>query len=626
MGYKLGKTNLLTAIVLLFTLIFTSELAFSEALELSPTLDTFVNSRNSTRSYNSNKYIRVRDSRRSQRLGLMEFDLSDIAQGSTIEKAELWLYVAYKRGSGILTVSEIVGDWDESVNWKNKPDASGLAEDSANVNRRGIYYKFDLTNLAQDWIDGVVENNGIQLGLEDSAYIIINSDNNSTKSPKLKITYKEPVRRPEFRPEPLPEQETTPTPQDDPGGPGVVIANTGVSDAPLIPVDRRVVIVAQDGTGDYRRISDAVDRSRPGDTIQVKDGIYEERVNIHVSGTKDLPITLINYPDHSPVIDPGGGQYPTECCPPEGTPRVEINAEWIILQGFEIRYGWEGIKIYKDHNTIRENWIHHNSFAGVLVVSASDVFIGNNTINNNGTDEDSCISPFSGERNPKNCHGIYFSNYFCDGMNNNTIRANAIRNHGGRGVQWNSECDSRGVIRNTLVENNMLENNSWGMVMFFNTEDSTIINNTVVIEDYPSTNDSNHTFVGIYGSRNNIFMNNIFHSSRDDVFPLFILDEESKQNSFDYNLWSENKGEWYWGGDWRGDFNNHSKVSGWDRNAVMGSGPGFMDPSRGNYHISSSSKARNNGSNSYCAQADIDNEARNANSEDKCDIGADERF
>lgn len=623
MGTKSSVYRLTSGIFFFFIFMLTSTLAFSEVVELSTSQDTYINNRKSNKSYSSDKYIRVRDSRRNQRQGLIKFDLPNIAEGSVIEKAELWLYVAYKRGSGILTVSEILEGWDESVNWNSRPEASGLPEDSANVTRSGIYYKFDLTNLSQAWIDGVTQNNGIHIQLEDSAYIIINSENNSANRPKLMITYSEPEEEPvaetdtDTDPEPINTIQPHPNP--------VPLADAGVSDAPLRPVDKRIVIVSKDGTGDYRTISDAINQSKPGDTIQVKDGIYEERVAIYTDGTKELPIALLNFPGHSPVIDPGGGEYPSDCCPEGGTQRVEIHAKWIIVQGFEIRYGWEGIKIYDDHITIRGNWIHHNSFAGILVVSASDVFIDNNTIESNGTEQGSCS--INGNRSPKQCHGIYFSEYFCDGMSDNTVRGNAISNHGGRAIQWNAEhCGSNSVIRNTLVENNIMENNSWGMVLYYNTQASLIINNTIVIEDYPETNDTNHTFVGIYGSKNNIFMNNIFYSSRNDVSPLFILDPESRQNFFDYNLWKENNGGWYWGGDWKVGFQNYPNVSGWGSNAVMNSNPGFVDLNGGNYHLTSASKARNNGTNSYCAQTDIDNEPRNASPEDICDIGADERF
>ena len=103
--------------------------------------------------------------------------------------------------------------------------------------------------------------------------------------------------------------------------------------------NKRIFIVSKDGSGDYTTIQAAMDNSEPGDTIQVKDGVYKEGVSITKSGTSSQPITLMNYPGHSPVIDPGGGSYPNECCPSSGfPPRVEFRAEWVILEGFEIRY------------------------------------------------------------------------------------------------------------------------------------------------------------------------------------------------------------------------------------------------------------------------------------------------
>src|SRR3990167_1760227 len=59
-------------------------------------------------------------------------------------------------------------------------------------------------------------------------------------------------------------------------------------------------IVAKDGSGDYTTIQAAVDNSKPGDTIQVKDGVYNEGVSFRTSGTSTRPITLMNYPGHRP--------------------------------------------------------------------------------------------------------------------------------------------------------------------------------------------------------------------------------------------------------------------------------------------------------------------------------------
>ena len=182
----------------------------------------------------------------------------------------------------------------------------------------------------------------------------------------------------------------------------------------------------------------------------------------------------------------------------------------------------------------------------------------------------------------------------------------------------------KAFIRGTLVENNILENNSWGMVMFYNTEDSLIVNNTFVIEDYPSTNDVDHTFVGVYGSVNNIFMNNIFQSSRDDVMGVVVIDSESKQNTYDHNLWNVKNEWWVWGGNWRNDFQSYQNVSGWDSNGLVDADPGFIDLSGGDYRIRSDSQAKDGGQSQYCASRDIDNETRAKDA--VCDIGADEHF
>jgi len=777
MRYNFQAAKLILGFFLFCIFMFTSTLAFSEVIELSPSLDTFVSSKRVRSNYESNKYVVLSESKRTDRYGLIKFGIDEIPQGSNIQSAKLLVFVTSRRNyNNILTVSEALEDWNESTTWSNRPDISSLSEDSISINSDRDYYELDVTEIVQDWVDGTIDNNGLYLTISHG-YVYIYSSDNSSNQPILNVIYDSsgsssapepqpepapptPTPAPQPQPEPTPAppaptppppggavlsqfdpgnsgknrihvtgappdalvrleyafsdgtkvisgsvcdgevlnlgssqslgkvradgsgnatfsvylrsrsfsgktmhvqarvessvcditnkvvqvidgqsdpsptppQPTpapTPTPQPEPTpqpSPVEVQPDTGVSDAPLSPANKRVIVVSIDGDGDYRTISDAIDSTVPGDTILVKDGIYVERVNLNTSGTRELPIALMNYPGHSPVIDPGGGEYPSNCCPSGGTQRVEVNAEWLIIEGFEIRYGWEGIKIYKGHNTIRGNWIHHNSYGGILVVSTSDVFISKNTIEKNGIEEGSCINPSTGQRNSKNCHAIYLSEFFCNGMANNTISGNLISNHGGIGIQWNaSECGSGGVIRNTLVENNILENNSWGMALYYNTEDSLIVNNTFVIENYPSTNASDHTFVGIYGSVNNIFMNNIFQSSRDDVMGLVVYDSESKQNTYDHNLWNVEYEWWVWEGNWRSDFQNYENVSGWDDNGITNANPGFFDLG-GDYHITSNSQAKNSGNNKNCALGDIDDEKRKASAEDVCDIGADENY
>jgi len=53
-----------------------------------------------------------------------------------------------------------------------------------------------------------------------------------------------------------------------------------ISGAPGTP-EPRTLVVALDGTGEYRLIQEAVDAARPGDTILIKAGEYAEDVTIH---------------------------------------------------------------------------------------------------------------------------------------------------------------------------------------------------------------------------------------------------------------------------------------------------------------------------------------------------------
>lgn len=579
----------------------------------SPTADTYVDERRSNNKYGQQTTIRLKDRNLQNRAGLVKFDISDIPLGSQVTSAKLLLYVSSKSSSNkSVSVYAAMGSWSESTSWNNRPTVASSAEDAVTIAQTRKYYELDITDLVQDWVDGVEANNGIYI-IAGGGDVSINSRENKTGKPKLIIEAAESQNPP---------ADDTPIADNPPPSGGV--ADSGVSDAPLEPMNKRVLIVAKDGSGDYSSIQVALNNSRSGDTIQVKDGVYVERVNFTRSGTREEPIAVVNYPNHSPVIDPGGGTYPAECCPSSGTPRVEFNAEWIILEGFEIRYGWNGVKLYKGHNTIRDNWIHHNRYHGILVVSTGDVFIDGNTIEDNGTDPGACYKSEWGGESPKHCHGIYMSDFFCTGMSDITIRGNVLSDHGGRGVQWNGiECSSK--MQNTLVENNIIENNSWGIVLWSNVNDSVIRNNTFVMEKYPFTDDNSHTFVGILNSVNNIFKNNIFYSTRGDVAALETFDSASGQNTFDYNLWKVGTNSWKWEDSWRSDFNsNYKSVTGWDGNGLFNANPGFYNVSNGIYHLNANSSARDRGENNVCAAIDYDRQDRTQ--DPICDIGMDEYF
>lgn len=320
----------------------------------------------------------------------------------------------------------------------------------------------------------------------------------------------------------------------------------------------REVIVDASGNGDFTTIQRALRDAVPGTVILVRGGVYNDNVVVLVSGTADNPITIKNYPDEKPVIVPSL----------DFAHRVELNAEYIVLDGFEIYGGWDGIKLYKGNNIVRNNYVHHNKFGGIIIAATvreiSNVLLENNVVESNGYEPDS-NNPYPGI-SPKNVHGIYISDFSCKGTNDITIKDNVIRDHGGRALLWNGEGCSTTKMRNTLVEVNLMENNSWGFAFFYNVEGAVITNNVIVLNSRPETNDTVWTFFGIWESEGNTISENEFHSTLSDVDAITITDEESENNTVDNNLWRTAGDLWIWEGEGRTDWEDYQQVTGWDPN------------------------------------------------------------
>ncbi|MEQ9618987.1 MAG: right-handed parallel beta-helix repeat-containing protein [Deltaproteobacteria bacterium] len=320
-----------------------------------------------------------------------------------------------------------------------------------------------------------------------------------------------------------------------------------------------VKIVAPGANGDYTTIQGAVDSAVPGDIIRVIGGVYTGKIVVKNSGTRLRPITIEAYPGHKPIIVPGKG---------EGD-RVEIDAEWIVFQGFEVMKGWDGVKLYKGNNIIRNNKIHRNTYQGILIISTDNITIENNIIESNGTGKGECYNKDWRGSSPKHCHGIYLSDFECKGISGVAIRGNVIRNHGGRGIQMNgSKCST--WIENLDIEKNLIEDNSWGMAIYHHVRNSRITNNKFILEKYPSTDDTSHTHLGIWKSSNNEIQNNYFQSANPGVAALEVFDAESADNSVDYNTWKIKSGDWKWNDSWRNDFQSqYQRTTGWDENGKI---------------------------------------------------------
>jgi hypothetical protein len=131
--------------------------------------------------------------------------------------------------------------------------------------------------------------------------------------------------------------------------------------------------VASDGDDDnpgsmdepWATIQYAAENLQPGETVFVREGVYNELVSMEVSGSASGGyITFRNYPGEQPVLD-GTGLFD-----PYGVNGIYIaDKGYLIIQGFEIRNYKSslrdnmpiGIQIEgaSDHIQIRDNYIHH---------------------------------------------------------------------------------------------------------------------------------------------------------------------------------------------------------------------------------------------------------------------------
>ena len=110
-----------------------------------------------------------------------------------------------------------------------------------------------------------------------------------------------------------------------------------------------------------RTLQKAAEVARGGDTVLVGSGVYRGHVFLRFSGEPDKPIVFKNAPGERPVVDG------------EGKGRIELQSEhgwrkpvgWIVVEGFEVRNGWDGIKFYNAHHIVlKSNFIHDNLFFG----------------------------------------------------------------------------------------------------------------------------------------------------------------------------------------------------------------------------------------------------------------------
>jgi len=218
-------------------------------------------------------------------------------------------------------------------------------------------------------------------------------------------------------------------------------------------VSRDVIIVDDEGDGDYTSIKEAVNNANPGDTIEVYSGTYYE----HGINIVDEGITLLGIPHElgngsdrgKPFIDGEGQDYV-----------IFFDAKNITLTSFHIEndggsaaHDMIDLSQKAEGCTISNNDLFNTSFC-LIYIKGSNSKIINNNISHSSLDEGICL------RSP--CHNCLVSgNIITDvetGLllwesNNHTITGNKIMNCSDFGIDVAGSYNK--IIGNHIEDNDI---------------------------------------------------------------------------------------------------------------------------------------------------------------------------
>ncbi|WP_073459505.1 right-handed parallel beta-helix repeat-containing protein [Pseudonocardia thermophila] len=318
--------------------------------------------------------------------------------------------------------------------------------------------------------------------------------------------------------------------------------------AQIEPTSGRTLTVAQDGSGQFTSIAEAAEETRPGDTVVISSGTYEEALMIPHSGTQGAYITYTAAPGAEVVIT---GDTDTDGL-------VELREQsWIKLIGLSIR-GSSEHGLYaagSSHVVVQDVEVADSEHGGIVFIDGSDIQVLHTEVRNSnamGTDAkneaismsnidgfeiaysivedcgeegiDAKYEARNGKIHDNTTRGNRGPNIYVDAAHaieiyNNTVVGATGEGKAGifLGVEDVSETRRTYDVK---IYNNVITGNRGGGINFFVESDGTfsdlsIINNTIADNDGDGINPRDYDFTGTNVLRNNLVVGNTRDSAGD---------------------------------------------------------------------------------------------------------------
>ncbi|TBR58676.1 hypothetical protein B4U84_22545 [Westiellopsis prolifica IICB1] len=380
----------------------------------------------------------------------------------------------------------------------------------------------------------------------------------------------------------------------------------------------------------FKSLQVGADRLKAGDTLYIMNGTYtqsdpsKDLLSIwNKSGSPDNWTTIKAYPGHTPKLKVKGSlginvtsssYVRIEGLDIEGS-KDEITLEYaqkeqynpnnFITNSSGIRVNGRSDMGYSDHIVISGNKFHNFTGAGIAANDADYLTIEKNVVSGNawysshGTSGISLIWNRNSDNNTSDYKMIIKDNIVYDNQSLIPwIGSGKIGEGHGIILDTSDGTDNRSqpYQGKTLVANNTVYNNGGHAIVAFQNSNVDIVNNTTYQN---SRNSYTNGEIAALHSKNVRGYNNIMYARPDRKANLIW---DSKNVTFDYNL----------------AYNSSQFMSSDNPNAgnlqnILGYDPQFVDPSRGNFTLQSTSPAIDVGSNIFNGVSTLKTDQRGNN-------------